>query len=94
MGLGEGGSGRTHSARRARRVSGGVVWQAGSITFFTEALVHGTAQWAASHPRRVVLYKYSAKHIAQGLLPGPRRGGGGVPRPHAEAPARAHDRNT
>lgn len=39
---------------------------AGSITFFTEALVHGTVQWDADHDRRVLLYKYSQKHIAQG----------------------------
>ncbi|GJL83668.1 MAG: hypothetical protein DHS20C01_33020 [marine bacterium B5-7] len=32
---------------------------AGSLLVFTEALTHGTLPWAASHPRRSILYKYT-----------------------------------
>ena len=39
---------------------------AGSVTIFTEALVHGTVSWRAEHTRRSLLFKYSAKHVAQG----------------------------
>ena len=33
--------------------------RAGDAIFFTEALVHGTLPWRASHERRALLYKYS-----------------------------------
>tara|TARA_A100001037_G_C15106141_1_gene616549 strand:- start:205 stop:1008 length:804 start_codon:yes stop_codon:yes gene_type:complete len=36
-----------------------VVAPAGSAIIFTEALMHGTAPWTASHERRSILYKYS-----------------------------------
>jgi hypothetical protein len=35
---------------------------AGDVVVFTEALVHGTMPWAASHERRSLLYKYSPGH--------------------------------
>lgn len=38
--------------------------EAGDALFFTEALVHGTAAWRASHERRALLYKYSPGHSA------------------------------
>jgi ectoine hydroxylase-related dioxygenase (phytanoyl-CoA dioxygenase family) len=36
----------------------------GDALFFTEALVHGTMTWRASHERRALLYKYSPGHSA------------------------------
>jgi hypothetical protein len=36
--------------------------KAGDALFFTEALVHGTAPWTASHQRRSLLYKFSPGH--------------------------------
>ena len=38
--------------------------KAGDALFFTEALVHGTIPWSASHQRRSLLYKYSPGHSA------------------------------
>jgi hypothetical protein len=38
------------------------VADAGDVIIFTEALVHGTAEWQADHERRTVLYKYSPGH--------------------------------
>lgn len=38
--------------------------EAGDAVIFTEALVHGTAPWTASHERRALLYKYSPGHSA------------------------------
>lgn len=35
---------------------------AGDVLIFTEALIHGTAPWTASHERRTLLYKYSPPH--------------------------------
>jgi len=37
---------------------------AGDALIFTEALIHGTAPWTASHERRALLYKYSPGHSA------------------------------
>lgn len=39
---------------------------AGSVTFFTEALTHGTAAWKADHERRTLLYKYCVSQLAWG----------------------------
>ncbi len=36
----------------------------GDALIFTEALVHGTLPWTASHERRALLYKYSPGHSA------------------------------
>ncbi len=36
--------------------------EAGDALFFTEALIHGTMPWSASHERRALLYKYSPAH--------------------------------
>lgn len=38
--------------------------EAGDALFFTEALVHGTLPWRASHERRALLYKYSPGYSA------------------------------
>ena len=38
--------------------------EAGDAVIFTEALVHGTAPWTATHERRALLYKYSPGHSA------------------------------
>ena len=38
--------------------------EAGDALFFTEALIHGTAPWKASHERRALLYKFSPGHSA------------------------------
>lgn len=38
--------------------------EAGDVLFFTEALIHGTMPWTASHQRRSLLYKYSPGHSA------------------------------
>ncbi len=40
------------------------VVEPGDAMIFTEALVHGTAPWTASHQRRTFLYKYSPGHSA------------------------------
>ena len=32
------------------------------MLIFTEALIHGTAEWRADHERRTLLYKYSPPH--------------------------------
>lgn len=40
---------------------------AGSVILFSEALVHATSAWTSGrHHRRVLLYKYAVKHVAQG----------------------------
>jgi len=36
---------------------------AGSVTLFTEALTHGTAEWKGEHNRRSLLFKYCQSHI-------------------------------
>ncbi|MCY4531826.1 MAG: hypothetical protein OXC84_05795 [Gammaproteobacteria bacterium] len=36
--------------------------EAGDVLIFTEALIHGTAEWRANHERRTLLYKYSPPH--------------------------------
>lgn len=36
--------------------------QAGDVLIFSEALMHGTRAWCASHERRALLYKYSPGH--------------------------------
>ena len=33
--------------------------EGGDVLIFTEALMHGTRAWSASHERRTLLYKYS-----------------------------------
>ena len=38
--------------------------EAGDALFFTEALIHGTMRWTASHERRSLLFKYSPGHSA------------------------------
>jgi hypothetical protein len=38
--------------------------EAGDALFFTEALVHGTIPWSATHQRRSLLFKYSPGHSA------------------------------
>lgn len=38
--------------------------EAGDAVIFTEALIHGTAPWTATHERRALLYKYSPGHSA------------------------------
>ena len=38
--------------------------RAGSVLIFTEALTHGTLDWAAPYERRALLYKYSPGHSA------------------------------
>lgn len=38
--------------------------EAGDALMFTEALVHGTMSWRATHERRALLYKYSPGHSA------------------------------
>ncbi len=38
--------------------------EAGDVLFFTEALIHGTMPWTATHQRRTLLYKYSPGHSA------------------------------
>ena len=38
--------------------------EAGDVVIFTEALIHGTAPWAANHDRLVLLYKYSPGNSA------------------------------
>jgi hypothetical protein len=40
--------------------------RAGSALIFTEALTHGTLDWAAPYERRALLYKYSPAHEAWG----------------------------
>ena len=47
---------------------------AGSVTLFSEAMAHGTVSWRADHTRRSLLYKYSAKHVAQGADAMPPQG--------------------
>src|SRR5262245_28414218 len=37
---------------------------AGSVVLFTEAVMHGTAPWAADHERRTLLYKYCVSQMA------------------------------
>ena len=37
---------------------------AGSVTFFSEALTHGTAAWRADHHRYTLLYKYCASQLS------------------------------
>ncbi|MCZ6681149.1 MAG: phytanoyl-CoA dioxygenase family protein [Candidatus Poribacteria bacterium] len=38
--------------------------EAGDALFFTEAVIHGTMPWRATHERRSLLYKYSPGHSA------------------------------
>lgn len=37
---------------------------AGSVTLFSEATTHGTAEWHADHERRSILYKYCASQLS------------------------------
>jgi hypothetical protein len=39
---------------------------AGSVTLFTEALIHGTARWDAAYERRTLLYKYCVSNMSWG----------------------------
>jgi hypothetical protein len=39
---------------------------AGSVIFFTEALMHGTVPWTATHRRRSLLYKYCQSQLSWG----------------------------
>ncbi len=39
---------------------------AGSVTLFTEALIHGTARWQAPWERRTLLYKYCISNMSWG----------------------------
>jgi hypothetical protein len=45
---------------------------AGSVTLFSEALVHGTAEWRSPHPRRVLLLKYAVPHVIQSVPAPPK----------------------
>ena len=38
--------------------------KAGSVTIFTEAVLHGAAGWKASHQRRTLFFSYSPSHMA------------------------------
>jgi Phytanoyl-CoA dioxygenase (PhyH) len=55
---------------RRFEVSPGCVIQvpirAGSVLIFTEALTHGTLDWAAPYERRALLFKYSPAHESWG----------------------------
>ena len=42
---------------------------AGDVLVFTEALIHGTAEWTADHERRSLLYKYSPPHSSWAKAP-------------------------
>ena len=42
---------------------------AGDVLIFTEALIHGTAEWTADHERRTLLYKYSPPHSTWAKTP-------------------------
>ena len=42
---------------------------AGDVLIFTEALIHGTAEWTADHERRTLLYKYSPPHSTWAKAP-------------------------
>ena len=42
---------------------------AGDVLVFTEALIHGTAEWTADHERRSLLYKYSPPHSSWAKTP-------------------------
>ena len=42
---------------------------AGDVLIFTEALIHGTAEWTADHQRRTLLYKYSPPHSTWAKTP-------------------------
>ena len=41
----------------------------GDVLIFTEALMHGTREWKASHERRALLYKYSPPHSSWRIDP-------------------------
>ena len=57
-----------HMPRDVARFERDVDWvvqppmAAGDVLIFTEALIHGTAEWRADHERRTLLYKYSPPH--------------------------------
>ena len=57
-----------HMPRDVARFERDVDWvaqpsmDAGDVLIFTEALIHGTAEWTAEHERRTLLYKYSPPH--------------------------------
>ena len=38
--------------------------KAGSVTIFTEAVLHGAAGWKASHQRRTLFFSFSPSHMA------------------------------
>eukprot|EP00037_Helgoeca_nana_P007221 m.65944 g.65944 ORF g.65944 m.65944 type:complete len:356 (-) comp18033_c0_seq1:104-1171(-) len=46
--------------------------QPGDVIFFSEATVHGAAQWAADHERRIALYRFAPPELSYG-----RAGAGG-----------------
>ena len=43
--------------------------RAGDVLIFTEALIHGTAQWTGEQERRALLYKYSPPHSSWAKVP-------------------------
>lgn len=43
-----------------------VVAPAGSAIIFSEALLHGTAQWKAAYERRALVYKYAVSNLVWG----------------------------
>ena len=56
-----------HEVRNFERVPDYMVQpevEAGDALIFTEALMHGTMPWRASHERRAFLYKYAPGHLA------------------------------
>ena len=64
-----------HMPRDVARFERDVDWlaqpplAAGDVLIFTEALIHGTAQWTAEHERRTLLYKYSPPHSTWAKTP-------------------------
>ena len=43
--------------------------RAGDVLIFTEALIHGTAEWTGEQERRALLYKYSPPHSSWAKVP-------------------------
>jgi ectoine hydroxylase-related dioxygenase (phytanoyl-CoA dioxygenase family) len=43
--------------------------RAGDVLIFTEALIHGTAEWRGKQERRALLYKYSPPHSSWAKVP-------------------------
>ena len=42
--------------------------KAGSVIIFSEAVLHGTAGWKASHQRQTLFFSYTPSHIALSLI--------------------------